>query len=96
MQIDRDLILKLENLAKLELSDSERERLGADLTKILDMVEKLNELDTTIVEPLTYISEAVNMLREDKISNQVSNEQALSNAPEKNEPYFKVPKVLHQ
>lgn len=96
MQIDRDLILKLENLAKLELSEPERERLGADLTKILDMVGKLNELDTTTVEPLTYISEAVNMLREDEISNQVPNYLALSNAPEKNEPYFKVPKVLHQ
>lgn len=96
MKIDRDLILKLENLAKLELSETERERLGTDLTNILNMVEKLNELDTSKVEPLTYISDVVNMLREDEIKNQVTNEQALSNAPEKNEPYFKVPKVLHQ
>ena len=94
MQIDRDLILKLENLAKLELSDSERERLGADLTNILSMVEKLKELDTTQVEPLVYISEAENMLRVDKITGQVTNEQALSNAPEKQVPYFKVPKVI--
>ena len=94
MQIDRDLILKLENLAKLELSETERERLGLDLTNILGMVEKLQELDTSNVEPLTYISDAVNQLREDKIKGQVTNEEALSNAPEKNEPYFKVPKVL--
>lgn len=94
MQIDRELILKLENLAKLELSEPERERLGNDLTNILSMVEKLNELDTSNVEPLTYISDAVNMLREDEIKGQVTNQAALSNAPEKNEPYFKVPKVL--
>lgn len=94
MQIDRDLILKLENLAKLELSDLERERLGLDLTNILQMVEKLQELDTSNVEPLTYISDVVNQLREDEISGQVTNEQALSNAPETNEPYFKVPKVI--
>ncbi len=94
MQIDRDLILKLENLAKLELSETERERLALDLTNILQMVEKLKELDTTNVEPLTYISDAVNQLREDEIKGQVTNEEALSNAPEKNEPYFKVPKVL--
>ncbi len=94
MQIDRDLILKLENLAKLELSDLERERLGHDLTNILQMVEKLQELDTSNVEPLTYISDVVNQLRDDEIKGQVTNEQALSNAPEKNEPYFKVPKVI--
>lgn len=94
MQIDRDLILKLENLAKLELSETERERLGADLTNILAMVEKLNELDTSKVEPLVYITEATNMLREDHILGQVTNEQALSNAPDKSEPYFKVPKVM--
>ncbi len=94
MQIDRDLILKLENLAKLELSDSERERLGVDLTNILSMVEKLKELDTAQVEPLVYISEAENMLRNDEIVGQVTNDQALSNAPEKQAPYFKVPKVI--
>lgn len=94
MQIDRSLILKLENLAKLELSELERERLGVDLTNILSMVEKLKELDTTQVEPLVYISEAENMLREDEIAGQVTIDQALSNAPEKQAPYFKVPKVI--
>ena len=94
MQIDRDLILKLENLARLELSEGERERLGVDLTNILSMVEKLKELDTSNVVPLVYISDAQNMLREDEIRQQVTNEEALSNAPEKSGPYFKVPKVI--
>lgn len=94
MQIDRDLILKLENLAKLELSEAEREQLGGDLTKILAMVEKLQELDTTNVEPLVYISQPDSKLREDEVKNQVDNEQAILNAPEKSGPYFKVPKVI--
>lgn len=94
MQIDRDLILKLENLAKLELNEDERQRLGKDLTNILSMVEKLQLLDTTNVEPLVYISKVENQLREDEIKGQVSNEAALSNAPESSKPYFKVPKVL--
>jgi aspartyl-tRNA(Asn)/glutamyl-tRNA(Gln) amidotransferase subunit C len=94
MQIDRDLILKLENLAKLELSEEERQRLGHDLTNILAMVEKLESLDTSNVEPLVYISDMENQLRNDEIKGQVSNEAALSNAPDANKPYFQVPKVL--
>ncbi|MCC6725911.1 MAG: Asp-tRNA(Asn)/Glu-tRNA(Gln) amidotransferase subunit GatC [Saprospiraceae bacterium] len=94
MQIDRDLILKLENLAKLELNEAERERLAADMGNILNMVEKLKELDTANVEPLVYISELENQLRADEIKGQVSNEDALSNAPVSNKPFFKVPKVI--
>lgn len=94
MTVDRNLILKLENLAKLELSEAERNKLTSDLNNILSMVEKLQELDTTGVEPLVYINEEVNRLREDVISNQVSQDAALSNAPDQNGTYFKVPKVL--
>ncbi|MCB0520851.1 MAG: Asp-tRNA(Asn)/Glu-tRNA(Gln) amidotransferase subunit GatC [Lewinellaceae bacterium] len=94
MQIDRTLILKLENLAKLELSDAERESLTADLNKILAMVGKLEELDTTGVEPLVYISGEQNSMREDKIDHQASQEQALENAPDHDGQYFRVPKVL--
>ncbi|MBK8563874.1 MAG: Asp-tRNA(Asn)/Glu-tRNA(Gln) amidotransferase subunit GatC [Saprospiraceae bacterium] len=94
MQIDRDLILKLENLAKLQLNDAERERLASDMGNILDMVEKLKELDTTNVEPLVYISEVENQLRADEVKLQVSNEEALSNAPESSKPFFKVPKII--
>ena len=94
MTIDRDLILKLENLAKLELSEEERSKLTGDLNNILSMVEKLQELDTTGVEPLVYINEEVNKLREDEVRNQVSQSEALKNAPEEDGTYFKVPKVL--
>lgn len=94
MQVDRPLILKLENLARLELSEAEREQLTGDLNKILAMVEKLEELDTSNVEPLVYINEQVNALRDDEIKHQVSQDAALSNAPDKDERYFKVPKIL--
>ena len=94
MTVDRNLILKLENLAKLELSDQERESLTADLNNILSMVEKLKEVDTTGVEPLVYINEETNKLRDDKVNNQVSQSQALKNSPDHDGTYFKVPKVL--
>ncbi|MEZ4932426.1 MAG: Asp-tRNA(Asn)/Glu-tRNA(Gln) amidotransferase subunit GatC [Saprospiraceae bacterium] len=94
MTVDRNLILKLENLAKLELSEMERSKLTSDLNNILSMVEKLQELDTTGVEPLVYINEEVNRLREDVISNQVSQNAALSNSPDQDGTYFRVPKVL--
>ena len=94
MTVDRNLILKLESLAKLELSEEERTKLGGDLSNILSMVEKLQELDTTDVEPLIYINEEVNKLRADKVKNQVSQQEALKNAPDSDGTYFKVPKVL--
>lgn len=94
MQIDTKLILRLEELARLELSEEERQRLTADLNKILGMVEKMEELDTSHVEPLVYITEAVNVLREDQIKNQVTQEAAFANAPEHDGQHFKVPKVL--
>jgi aspartyl-tRNA(Asn)/glutamyl-tRNA(Gln) amidotransferase subunit C len=81
-------------LAKLELSEAEREKLAKDMGNILDMVEKLKELDTADIEPLVYISEVENQLREDEITGQVSNEASLLNAPASNKPFFKVPKVI--
>lgn len=94
MLIDNDLILKLEHLARLQLSDAEREELKGDLNKILGMVEKLQEVDTEGVEPLVYITPNASNLRSDNIENQVPRSDALANAPDKNEKYFKVPKVI--
>ncbi len=94
MEIDVKLISRLEELARLELSVEERERLQKDLNNILKMVEKLEDLDTTGVEPLVYVSEEQNVLREDIVKNQVEKKKALMNAPDKNENFFKVPKVI--
>ncbi len=94
MQIDKDLILKLEKLSRLQLSEEERVKIQQDLNKILGMVEKLQELDLSNVDPLVYISEEVNVLREDEVKNQVNREAALANAPDRNEQYFKIAKVI--
>ena len=94
MKIDKKLILKLDKLARLELSEKEREKIQGDLNNILKMVEKLDELDTADVEPLLHISDGENILRADEIKNQLSKEEALSNAPDSDGQYFKVPKVI--
>ena len=94
MKIDSALISKLEQLARLELSAEEKERITGDLNNILKMVSKLEELDTENVEPLIYISEEVNVLRPDIVDNQVSTAAALKNAPNADEQYFRVPKMI--
>lgn len=94
MKIDQSLILRLEELARLELSVEERERIQGDLERILGMVEKLQEVDTEGVEPLTYISSATNVLRLDEVAHELDREQAMKNAPETDGTYFKVPKVI--
>lgn len=67
-----------------------------DLNEILEMVEKLNELDTENVEPLIYLSNQSQQLRSDEVKGQVTTEEALKNAPATEGPYFKVPKVIKQ
>ena len=94
MQIDDTLILRLENLARLELSAAERTKMQGSLTDILTMVEQLNTLDTEGVEPLIYINEDVNVWREDTVNHQLDRRDALRNAPDSDGMFFKVPKVI--
>jgi len=94
MKIDEQLISRLEHLARLELSATEKSSLMKDLNDILAMVEKMNELDTTGVEPLIYVNEDANELRADEIKNQVSRDHALRNAPKSDGVFFRVPKVI--
>lgn len=94
MQIDQQLISRLEHLSRLELSKEERLRIQDDLNKILEMVEKLSELDTKNVQPLVYINEEGNIWREDEIQHQLEHNKALKNAPDHDGIFFKVPKVI--
>lgn len=94
MQIDKSLILRLEHLARLELSETERDQIQTDLNNILEMVEQLQNLSTDSVEPLVYMNTDVNVWRVDEVKNQVSREEALKNAPDHDDTYFKVPKVI--
>jgi aspartyl-tRNA(Asn)/glutamyl-tRNA(Gln) amidotransferase subunit C len=94
MKIDDALILRLENLARLDLSATERTKMQGSLTNILTMVEQLNTLDTEGVEPLVYINEDVNVWREDEVKHQLDRKDALKNAPDSDGSFFKVPKVI--
>ncbi len=94
MQLDKDLISRLEKLARLQLSETERMQFSDDLTRILDMVDKLTELDTAGVEPLSYPTDAHIPLRADEIGEQLSTEEALQNAPKHDRQFFRVPKFM--
>lgn len=94
IEVNDALILKLEKLARLRLSVEERSTLRGDLKSILKMVEKLDEVNTEGVEPLRHIIETDGELRTDQVGRQLSSDEAVSNAPAKKGPFFKVPKVI--
>ena len=77
-------------LAKLELKDEEKESARQDMQKMLDYVDKLNELDTSKVEPMTHIFEMGNVFREDEVTNGDDRDAMLANAPEVKEGQYKV------
>jgi len=94
MKIDKELLNKIAHLARLEFDEESAEEMIADMSKILTWVEKLNEVDTEGVEPLTTMSHEINVLREDEVKPHLNHERALENAPKKDADYFRVPKVL--
>jgi aspartyl-tRNA(Asn)/glutamyl-tRNA(Gln) amidotransferase subunit C len=94
MKLTREDVRQVALLARLRLTADEEERLTAQLDEILRYMEQLNQLDTANVEPFTHAVEAVNALREDKITNSPNAEALLANAPERDGTFFKVPKVL--
>jgi aspartyl-tRNA(Asn)/glutamyl-tRNA(Gln) amidotransferase subunit C len=94
MDIDNGLVDRLAELSKLEFNADEKERIKGDLQKILNLVEKLNEVNVDGVEPLKYMNDDVNVLRDDEVKGQVSKADALSNAPQRDSDFFKVPKVI--
>jgi aspartyl-tRNA(Asn)/glutamyl-tRNA(Gln) amidotransferase subunit C len=96
MEVNDALVDKLAHLARLKFEDVEKEEIKNDLQKMIAFVEKLNELDTTGVEPLLHMSDEVNILREDMIKGSISREEALRNAPLHDEQFFKVPKVIRK
>ena len=94
IKIDDKLIADLSRLAKLRFDDNSAEKMKGDLNKIIGFVDKLSEIDTDGIDPLIYMSSELNVLRADKISNEISQKDALKNAPQKDSDYFKVPTVL--
>jgi aspartyl-tRNA(Asn)/glutamyl-tRNA(Gln) amidotransferase subunit C len=96
MTIDNDTVDKIAHLARLELAADEKIKLVADMGKILDFMAKLNEIDTTGIEPLVYMTDEVNVLREDVVKQEITHEDALLNAPKHDRSYFLVAKVIEK
>ena len=95
MKIDKTTVKKIAHLARLKFDDSAEAQMVNDMNAILAFVEKLQEVDTSQVEPLESMSFEVNNMREDKSEKVLSQQEALKNAPAKDEKHFLVPKVLH-
>ena len=94
MKINDDLVQHIAHLARLELQGEDLKAIKGDMENIISFMDKLSELDTDEVEPLIFMSDEVNVLREDVVEKTVTSEQALKNAPKKDSDYFRIPKVL--
>ncbi|SRR5579875_598572 len=93
-KIGREQVRHVARLARLELSAEEEERLEHDLSAILDYVDKLNELDTSAVEPTAQVGESGTPMRDDEVTNEPAPEAVLANAPAREGTLFKVPKII--
>ncbi|PWJ43135.1 Asp-tRNA(Asn)/Glu-tRNA(Gln) amidotransferase subunit GatC [Sediminitomix flava] len=94
MKIDKSTIHKIAHLSRLNFDGKDEDKMVDSLNEIIDWVTKLEEVDTEGVKPLTHMTEEVNVLREDKVSNTLARERGLKNAPKKDEESFRVPKVI--
>lgn len=94
IQIDRQMVERVALLGRLELSEAEIAQFSTQLSAIVGYIEKINALDTEHVEPLAHCLPVHNVLREDVPQPSLTNEQALANAPDQTDGYFKVPKIL--
>ena len=94
MDITDKTVDEIAHLARLQFEGEEKEAIKKDLNRILDFMEVLNEVDTSNVEPLIYMTDETNIMREDEVKTTITQAQALKNAPAKDSDYFKVPKVL--
>ena len=81
-------------LAKLELSDEEKEQAKKDMGEMLDYIDQLNELDTTGVEPMSHVFPVHSVFREDEVTNGDGSEDTLANAPLMRDGGFEVPKTI--
>ena len=94
MKITKQEVEHVAKLARLELSEREKEKLTEQLSNILTYVEKMNELDTKGVEPTSHVLDINNVMRDDVPMESLSQEKALRNAPDKAAGHYKVPKII--
>lgn len=95
-RIDQAEVRKVAKLSRLDLSEEEIEEFTGQLSAILDYVAKMNELDTTGVEPLAHCLPISNVFREDVVKKSLGTEKTLANAPQRDGAFFKVPKILEE
>ncbi len=95
MKITEETLDRIAELARLDVSDpTTQAQLLTDMQRVFDFVEKLNEVDTTGVEPLIFMTDEADVLRDDVASIGITKQEALANAPVKDSDYFKVPRVV--
>ena len=94
MIIDLKTIKHISKLSRISVDDEKAKKLAVDMNSIFDFIEKLNELDTDNVEPLTYVAETTLKLRVDEVKSGNIREQVLKNSPDENEDFFVVPRVV--
>ncbi len=96
MKIDKETVDKIAHLARLEFDNEAKQQMIKDMNNMLAFVDKLNEVDTSNTEPLIYMSDEVNVLREDIVKHEITQSEALKNAPKHDSDYFKVPKMIEK
>jgi aspartyl-tRNA(Asn)/glutamyl-tRNA(Gln) amidotransferase subunit C len=94
MKISKEEIEHIAVLARLSLSEEEKELFGSQLSSILDYMEKLNELDTKGIEPTSHVLSLSNVMRNDIPMPSIPKEDALMNAPDHTEKFYRVPKII--
>jgi aspartyl-tRNA(Asn)/glutamyl-tRNA(Gln) amidotransferase subunit C len=96
MNINKETIEKVAELARIEIKETEVDGLILEMSKILTFMEKLNELDTSKVEPLVYMNKEVNVWRVDEVIQEISVLDGLKNSAVHNETFFMVPKIIEK
>lgn len=94
MEVNDEMVEKLAHLSRLQFTETEKAEIKNDLQRMIGFVEKLNELNLDTVEPMLFMSDEINVFRDDEIKGSITREEALKNAPFHDGQFFKVPKVI--
>lgn len=96
MKIDRKTVKEVAHLARLEFEPEEEAQMIVSMNRMIGFVEKLSELNTDSIEPLVYMTDETNHLREDVVQPPLTQKEVLRNSPKHDSDYFKVPKVVEK
>lgn len=94
MAVSIEEVRYIAELARLRFSEEEEKRLAKEMSDILEYMEKLNELDTTAIPPMSHVLDLHNVFRKDEVEQRISRGDALQNAPEADSEYIRAPKVI--